>query len=402
MALHWRKSAFLLPLASAALLSACSGNYEVIDESDADTTNDVSDEDWVDDNGVILGTSWQALSYPTCMSAASDPDGDGWGWEFNRSCIVNKAAGSAYPACFSTFSDPDRDGFGWEYNRMCVVKPGVTAGAGGTGGTSTGGTSGTSTGGSGGTSGAGTGGTNAGSTGATCTNMEGTASTMAALAVSAAMEIGRWQPSKDFTIGRQANNEEILILSAGAKTRCSDRVCANTQALLDFQKNEASGKVVFPGNVLLNSAALRSRLVAKYRDQVACEMQPSNGGTTNCPVEEHTLTFQRSEKGGCDTNFFFVARKPDGSPLQFPAQLKNKLLWADRTNPYIGFQSVGEVVSIDPTFGLNDRGSTTTGACMAACVKIGSSDVAGDCCSCNGSARTFRRSVWSALTYICQ
>jgi cellulose binding protein with CBM10 domain len=395
MALHWRTSAFLLPLASAALLSACSGNYEVVDESDADTTTDIGDEDLVDDDAVVLGTSWQALSYPTCMSAAADPDGDGWGWELNRSCVVNKAAGSAYPACFSTFSDPDRDGFGWEYNRMCVVKPGVTAGA---GSTSTGSTGAGST---GGTTGGSTGSTGS-STGASCPNMEGTASTMAALAVAAAMEIGRWQPSKDFTIGKQANNEEILILTAGAKARCSDGACGNTQALLDFQKNEASGKVVFPGNVLLNSAALRSRLVAKYRDQVGCEMQPSNGGTTNCPVEEHTLTFQRSEKGGCDTNFFFVARKPDGSPLQFPGQLKNKLLWADRTNPYIGFQSVGEVVSIDPTFGLNDRGSTTTGACTAACVKIGFANVAGACCSCNGSAKTFRRSVWSALTYICQ
>ncbi len=381
MALHWRKYAFLLPLASAALLSACSGTYEVIDDSDVGSGDELDDEDPSGESGVVLGTSWQELSYPTCMSAASDPDGDGWGWEFNRSCVVNKAAGSAYPACTSPFSDPDRDGFGWEYNRVCAVKPVVT------GGTSGGVTSGGVTG---------------GGTSSVCTNTEGTASTMAALAVSAAMEIGRWQPSKDFTIGKQSNNEEILILSAGAKARCSDGVCANTQALLDFQKNEASGKVQFPGNVLLNSAALRSRLVAKFRDQVGCEMQPSNGGTTNCPVEEHTLTFQRSEKGGCDTNFFFVARKPDGSPLQFPGQLKNKLLWADRTNPYIGFQSVGEVVSIDPTFGLNDRGSTTTGACMAACVKIGSADVAGDCCSCNGSARTFRRSVWSSLTYICQ
>ncbi|WP_299531351.1 carbohydrate-binding domain-containing protein, partial [uncultured Streptomyces sp.] len=23
-----------------------------------------------------------------CVSGASDPDGDGWGWENNRSCVV--------------------------------------------------------------------------------------------------------------------------------------------------------------------------------------------------------------------------------------------------------------------------------------------------------------------------
>jgi hypothetical protein len=154
--------------------------------------------------------------------------------------------------------------------------------------------------------------------------------------------------------------------------------------------------------VKLDSGALRSRLVAKFRDQIACEMQPSNGGTTNCPVEEHTLTFQRSEKGGCDTNFFFVAKKPDGTPLSYPGQLKNKLLWVDRVNPYVGFQNVGEVVSIDPTFGLNERGSVSNGSCMAACVKVGLTDVSNACCICGGVTRTFKRSPWSSVTYVCQ
>jgi hypothetical protein len=53
----------------------------------------------------------------------------------------------------------------------------------------------------------------------------------------------------------------------------------------------------FPNKVKLDSWALRSRLVAKFRDQLSCEMQPSNGGSGSCPVEEHTLTFQRSENG---------------------------------------------------------------------------------------------------------
>jgi hypothetical protein len=334
MLFHWRQYVSMLSLSSvASVLLACSGTIDNPEGSPAPS----ADEEYVaDENGVVLGTTWQALSYPYCRSAASDPDGDGWGWEFNRSCIVYRA-----PA------------------------PSGTSGS------------------------------------ALCANLEGTASTMAALAVSAAMEMGRWQPRRDFTIG-SVDNSEGLILTAEAKARCADRVCANTQALLDFQKNAANGTVHFPGGVTLNSPALRSRLVAKFRDQVSCESQPSNGGTTNCPVEEHTLTFQRSEKGGCDTNYYFVARKPDGGALQYPAQLKNKLLWADSVNPYIGFQSVGEVVSIDPTYGLNEKGSTTTGACYGACVKIGLDDVSGDCCSCGGSNRTFKRAPWNAATYLCQ
>jgi hypothetical protein len=224
---------------------------------------------------------------------------------------------------------------------------------------------------------------------------------MAAVAVSAAMELKRWQPTKDFAIGR-VSGQEALVLTSTGRARCSDGVCFNTQALLDFQKDEANGKVVFPNNVTLNSPALRSRMVAKFRDQQSCEQQPSNGGTTNCPAEEHTLTFQRSEKGGCDTNFFFVAKKPDGSPLKYPGQLKNKLKWADTHNPYVGFQNVGEVVSIDPTYGLNQAGSTSTGSCTAACVKVSSSSVAGQCCSCNGRTKKFAKSTWSSRTFICQ
>jgi hypothetical protein len=367
MLFHWRQYVSILSLAGAAsALVACSGT---IDGPEVNPSQNDEAEYVADENGVVLGTSWQALSYPYCMSAASDPDGDGWGWEYNRSCIVNRApatSSTTFPTCASAASDPDGDGWGWENNRSCIVNR------------------------SGGTSGS-----------ALCSNLEGTASTMAALAVSAAMEMGRWQPRRDFTIGRVDNNEG-LILTAEGKSRCSDGVCANTQALLDFQKNAADGTVKFPGGVTLNSPALRSRLVAKFRDQVGCEMQPSNGGTTNCPVEDHTLTFQRSEKGGCDTNYFFVARKPDGGPLQYPGQLKNKLLWADPVNPYIGFQSVGEVVSIDPTYGLNEKGSTTTGACYGACVKVGLEDMSGDCCSCGGINRTFRRATWNAQTYLCQ
>jgi cellulose binding protein with CBM10 domain len=378
--MNWRQYASVFCFASASMTVAC-GDIEIDlraaqDDAAADDAEYVTDE-----YGTVLGTSWQQLSYPYCMSAWSDPDGDGWGWEYGRSCVVYKApAPVAYQPCASAASDPDGDGWGWEYGRLCTVtKPSA--------GTVDDGPSGDD-------------GSSSSSSGGSCPNYEGTASTMAALAVSAAMELGRWQPTRDFAIGR-VSNSEALVLSATGKARCSDG-CANTQGLLDFQKDEASGKVLFPGGVKLDSGALRSRLVAKFRDQLACEMQPSNGGTTNCPVEEHTLTFQRSEKGGCDTNYFFVAKKPDGAPLTYPGQLKNKLLWADRVNPYIGFQNVGEVVSIDPTFGLNERGSVSNGSCSAACVKIGLTDVSNACCSCGGVTRNYRRSAWSSVTYLCQ
>jgi hypothetical protein len=241
-----------------------------------------------------------------------------------------------------------------------------------------------------------------------CNNVDGANAVMAALAVSAAQELKRWQPSKDFVVfttsGKSESSpgmQQAIKLSPTGKSQCSDGKCWNTQALLDLQYEQANGKIKFPGNVTLNPGALRSRLVAKLREQQTCESRPANGGN-NCPVEEHKLTFQRAEKGGCDTNFFFKATQPNGQALKFPAQLKNKLQWADVHNPYIGFQSSGDVVSIDPTFGLNMANSTSTGTCYAACTRMNNTSVAGSCCSCNGATKKFVKSAWSTTTFICQ
>ena len=77
------------------------------------------------------GNSGGSSDYPTCSSASSDPDGDGWGWENNQSCIVGSSSGSGsssssggssdFPTCSSSSSDPDGDGWGWENNQSCIV-----------------------------------------------------------------------------------------------------------------------------------------------------------------------------------------------------------------------------------------------------------------------------------------
>lgn len=243
----------------------------------------------------------------------------------------------------------------------------------------------------------------------TCTNVDGTNAVMAALAVSAATELKRWQPSKDFVVfGTSGWSEsspgmqQAIKLTSTGKAQCGGN-CWNTQALLDMQYDQANGKIKFPGNVTLSPGALRSRLVAKLREQATCEARPVNGGSnSNCPVEEHKLSFQRSEPGGCDTNFFFQATTPAGTPLKYPAQLKNKLIWVDQRNPYVAFQSVGDVISIDPTYGLNESGATSAGNCAAACTKLSNSAAtAGQCCSCNNATKKFVKAGWSANTYLC-
>jgi hypothetical protein len=248
-----------------------------------------------------------------------------------------------------------------------------------------------------------------------CTNPDGTNSVMAALAVATAQELKRWQPTKDFVVfgatgGMSGTNgfsettpgpQQAIKLTPTGKARCADGKCATVQALLDLQYDQANNKVKLPGNVTLSPAALRSRLVAKLREQNTCDSRPANGGN-NCPVEEHTLTFQKALKGSCDTNFFFQASGTTGAPLKFPAQLKNKLIWVDNTNPYVAFQSSGSVVSIDPTYGLNEDTGSTAGTCSAACARITASNVTGQCCACGGASKKFARAPWNANTYLCQ
>ena len=85
---------------------------------------------------------------PSCASSASDPDGDGYGWENNATCLVDSRATPTpstpstpstpgLPVCQSAASDPDGDGFGWEQNASCRISTTATPN---TGSTNTGGT----------------------------------------------------------------------------------------------------------------------------------------------------------------------------------------------------------------------------------------------------------------------
>lgn len=61
-------------------------------------------------------SSLSSDGYPKCASAASDPDGDGWGWENNQSCRM-------VSYCSSAAADPDGDSWGWENKQTCRVAP---------------------------------------------------------------------------------------------------------------------------------------------------------------------------------------------------------------------------------------------------------------------------------------
>jgi hypothetical protein len=255
----------------------------------------------------------------------------------------------------------------------------------------------------------------------TCSNTDGTNSLMAAFAVATAQELKRWQATRDFvmftTSGASESSpgmQQAIKLTSGTdstgqprgKSRCADGKCAKVQALLDMQYEQANNKVYLQGSssaVLLNPGALRSRMVAKLSEQLNCDNNARDNDLTACPKEEHVLAYVSAAKGGCDTNFTFKATKTNGTALTYVNQLKNKLKFTDTANPYVSFTNLGGGnVSVDPTYGLNEDGSTSTGSCTAACTKVTTTSVAGQCCTCNGLSKKFVKAGWSATTYLCQ
>jgi hypothetical protein len=223
-----------------------------------------------------------------------------------------------------------------------------------------------------------------------CSDPNGTHSAMAALAVATATELKRWQPTKDFAV-----RNGTLELTTTGKARCADGRCWNTQAILDLQKAPAGTVQMRPG-VKLDSRALKSGLTTNLTFQLF--------SLISALAPEHQFELMHSEAGGCDQFYWFNVKSPTGSALStlLLSQLKQKLTWVggDR-NPYIQFQTEGTMVGIDPTYGLNQAGATSSGSCAAACTKMSSTDVTGSCCSCNGTKK-FARSTWNATTYICK
>jgi hypothetical protein len=226
-----------------------------------------------------------------------------------------------------------------------------------------------------------------------CSDPNGTYSAMAALAVATATELKRWQPTKDFAV----RNGTLELTSTG-KARCADGKCWNTQALLDLQKAPAGTVEMRPG-VKLDTKAFKSGLTLNLTFQVAQLFT-----AFNFLVPEHQFELLYSEAGGCDQFYWFNVKSPTGGAVNslLTSQLKQKLTWVGGSgNPYIQFQAEGSMVGIDPTYGLNQVGSTSTASCAAACTKMSSTSITGSCCSCNGTKK-FARSAWSTTTYICQ
>ena len=230
-----------------------------------------------------------------------------------------------------------------------------------------------------------------------CENPAGVSGVMAGLAIAAAKELKRWQPSLDFTWN---SSTDRLDLTAGGRARCADGACKNTQALLDVQKPEAAGLVRLNDGQIVDVVALRSTLKTNWAEQKSCD------ALGQCRVEDHEFRFSSASPSYCGTTFTFTPMRPGSSFITIVDEyaLTRKLKFVGfPENDLLNFVVLyGGKITVDPTYGLNESGSTAAGSCDASCTKFSSSSIAGSCCNCGGVNKKFVRSTFNANMYLCQ
>ncbi|HWO09295.1 MAG TPA: RICIN domain-containing protein [Polyangiaceae bacterium] len=128
-------------------------------------------------------------------------------------------------------------------------------------------------------------------------------------------------------------------------------------------------------------------------------------------IEPHKLRFNRQEAGGpCGNYYWYDVTEPNGLVLDDPASTYVQLIFAGGKqtpsgtdlNPFISQKVSGSQVAIDPTLGTYSSGTTAAGSCTPGCLKVTTSNVAGQCCECNGAYKKYVKASWSATTYSCQ
>jgi hypothetical protein len=128
-------------------------------------------------------------------------------------------------------------------------------------------------------------------------------------------------------------------------------------------------------------------------------------------IEPHRLSFAYTTNDGpCGTYSWYNIKQPNGLSLAKPGDSFIQLIFAggkqtaggSDLNPHIAQKVSGDLVAIDPTYGLDDQDGTSVGSCQAACVSISAVNVAGACCSCNAVTKKFSKAAWSSNTFLCR
>lgn len=211
---------------------------------------------------------------------------------------------------------------------------------------------------------------------AACQTNSGLYPTKAALAVTMAIETGRWEPALDLTIqGTKYQPSSRIVLSSAALAACAangNPGCPNTKALLGQQD------ATFVNQNLFNATNYWSDLSVSFDRQssLLTDLRRNNPNALP-PAHKLTLVSGPTNLGGtsaCGPHYVFQVDTTAGAPLT-TAQANNMVnamcfygAGSCGQNPFIGFQVTtangcpeGKTcVAIDPQDGDTGSDSTTS------------------------------------------
>ena len=204
---------------------------------------------------------------------------------------------------------------------------------------------------------------------AACDTNSGKNPTKAALAVSMANELGRWEPDLDLAI---SNNKVVLSSSAV----CLKNNCANTKAILGQQSYT-------PDQSVFNNTDYSSDLQASFARQQTTIADLQRNQPTKVPISNYMLTQVAGPVnlglGACGPHYVFQVDYSSGANAGKPLSATDATnLMATMCfyggfgcgggNPYLGYITTNiagcpsgkQCIAIDPGDGDNGSTSTTT------------------------------------------
>jgi hypothetical protein len=222
-------------------------------------------------------------------------------------------------------------------------------------------------------------------------------------------------------INRRSGKCLALLTDNSTSTAMGQKTCADVSTQkFTFERivgvaGERSFGIKGPYNKYLsiqNSATTDGTALTLASTSVCC----SNGMFSLTPIragEPHRLNYSHETDGApCGVYKWYTITQPNGLPLTAPANAFVQLIFAGGKttlngadeNPFIAQQTTGTLIAVDPSGYLNGGTTSSSGSCLASDILYDTTGLAiNTCCiKYNGVAGLFRKSTWSATTFLCQ
>jgi hypothetical protein len=222
-------------------------------------------------------------------------------------------------------------------------------------------------------------------------------------------------------INRRSGKCLALLTDSATSTAIGQKTCADVSTQkFTFERVGVAGERSFgikgPYNKYLTiQYSATADGTALYLAATSLPTSP-NGNFALSPIragEPHRLNYSHETAGApCGVYKWYTITQPNGLPLTAPANSFVQLIFAGGKttlngadeNPFIAQQTTGTLIAVDPSGYLNGGSSGASGSCLASDLLYDATGLAlSTCCiKYNGVAGVFKKSTWSATTFLCQ